>query len=477
MRDAPRAAVGMAGGAGIGKVRLVHVGKPDDMAAVRRALRRGWVSSAALVLPLALNLAVPGVVRADDPEPGDGRSSYRLQAAFEASVHLAWRQRRVDVSTTIRLRNSSGGPVGRIHLNTLAARLGDMELLEVSVDGDRVDHAVRDQTLTLHLAEPLPEDGEAEVRVSYRATIGTSTAGRDHLWTMSGGVARLYRVIPWPSRRVSFGPSRHGEPFVTPASSALRVTLSASRPVVWATSGRRISRVDGREVVVLRDARDFAITASPAYGTLRGMSRDGQTRIIVHTIREDPHLWLRLARRELARFEERLGEYPYRTFRIAEIDRPTAMESAALVWLPRGRSRSNYAYLMAHETAHQWFYGIVGNDGERDAFADEAVADFLARHALGILRDSRCPRDRLDRSIHAYSHACYYETIYIQGGRFLDSLRRDFGAVAFWRALRAYLSDHRFEVAGSARLLEALRAQLGDGVLARYRKRFPSLYP
>lgn len=477
MRHAPLAAVGMAGGTGIGKVRLVHVGTPDDMRAVRRARRPGWLSAAGLALALALLLAMPAVTHADDPDPGDGRSSYRLQATYEAGVHLAWKQRRVEVSTIITLRNSSAGPVGRIHLNTLAARLGDMELLEVSVDGAPVDHAVRGQTLTLQLAEPLPEDGEAEVRVSYRATIGTSTLGRDHLWTVSGGVARLYRVIPWPSRRVRFGPSRHGEPFVTPTSPALRVTLSASRPVVWATSGRRISRADGREVVVIRGARDFAIAASPAYGTLRGMSRDGQTRIIVHTIREDPRLWLRLARRELARFEKRLGEYPYRTFRIAEIDRPTAMESAALVWLPRGRSRSNYAYLMAHETAHQWFYGIVGNDGERDAFADEAVADFLARHALGILRDSRCSRDRLDRSIHAYSHACYYETIYIQGGRFLDSLRRDFGAAGFWRALRAYLRDHRFEVAGNARLLEALRAQLGDGVLARYRKRFPSLYP
>lgn len=34
------------------------------------------------------------------------------------------------------------------------------------------------------------------------------------------------------------------------------------------------------------------------------------------------------------------------------------------------------AAVVAHETAHQWFYGIVGNDEVREAWLDESLTDY-----------------------------------------------------------------------------------------------------
>ena len=96
------------------------------------------------------------------------------------------------------------------------------------------------------------------------------------------------------------------------------------------------------------------------------------------------------------------------------------MESPGLIWIPTGVAASNLRYLAAHETAHQWFYGIVGNDQAKQPFADEAAADFAARYVLGLKRGSRCATATLDRTIYQYSAACYYEKIYIQGGNLLD---------------------------------------------------------
>ena len=96
------------------------------------------------------------------------------------------------------------------------------------------------------------------------------------------------------------------------------------------------------------------------------------------------------------------------------------MESPGLIWIPTGVAASNLRYLAAHETAHQWFYGIVGNDQAKEPFADEAAADFAARYVLGLKRGSRCATATLDRTIYEYSAACYYEKIYIQGGNLLD---------------------------------------------------------
>ena len=64
--------------------------------------------------------------------------------------------------------------------------------------------------------------------------------------------------------------------------------------------------------------------------------------------------------------------------------------------------------------------------------------------------------DRLDREIRAYSDRCYFEVIYVQGAKFLDNLRRDYGNARFMAAIRAYTRDNRHDISNNARLLEAL---------------------
>jgi aminopeptidase N len=161
-------------------------------------------------------------------------------------------------------------------------------------------------------------------------------------------------------------------------------------------------------------------------------------------------------------------------YQLAQTAGGYGMESPGLTWIPGG-ARS-LGYLVAHETAHQWFYGIVGNDQARRPFADEAAADFVARYALGLKRGSRCSAQTLDRSIYRYTALCYYEVIYIQGGNVLDSLRQRMGSTRFWGAIRRYLGDHRFGLSSTKTLLDALDAATPLSFSATYRSRFPSLY-
>ena len=105
------------------------------------------------------------------------------------------------------------------------------------------------------------------------------------------------------------------------------------------------------------------------------------------------------------------------------------MESPRAIWIP-GNSATQPHYLVYHETAHQWFYGLVGNDQAREPFADEAAADMLARTVLGTLRSSHCASDELDRAHAGYSASCYYEVIYIQGANFLNRTRDKMGTTS-----------------------------------------------
>jgi aminopeptidase N len=152
------------------------------------------------------------------------------------------------------------------------------------------------------------------------------------------------------------------------------------------------------------------------------------------------------------------------------------MEGPGVIWIPRGTASTSLTYLVTHETAHQWFYGLVGNDQASQPFADEAAADFLARHSLGMRRASRCSTARLDLSIYGYSKACYYEIVYIQGGNLIDDVRRKMGGTAFWRALRGYIADSRFELSRTQDLLTALDDGTSLNLRPIFEKRFPRYY-
>ena len=118
----------------------------------------------------------------------------------------------------------------------------------------------------------------------------------------------------------------------------------------------------------------------------------------------------------------------------------------------------------------------MGNDQSTDAFADEALADYFSRKAHLSIRSSRCKTDRLDREIRAYSGRLLLRG-HLRPGRALPRQpARGLRLGKFKAAIRAYTKDNRDDIANNARLLEAFRAEMGDGVLQRYRSRFPSLY-
>ena len=313
--------------------------------------------------------------------------------------------------------------------------------------------------------------------ISYRARLRTTTTGRDFLWTRVGGIAHIYRFIPWISRRIPYGPSAHGEPFVTGVSPFVRVDVDSDRPLVWATSGQPSGGSGNTSTFIAREVRDFNIAASPNYRTKSIQSKDGRVKIVAHTTGSMP------AGSSDSPAPSSLDSSGSPASPIPTRCTGSPNPGAAWRWSRRrwpgshdSRSVADQAFLVSHETAHQWFYGIVGNDQATDSFADEGMAEYLSRTARGFLRASRCKLDRLDKSIHGYRPGCYYETVYVQGALFLDGLRRDFGDKPFRRAIRHYAKENAFGMGSDRRLLEAFRDEMGNKVLKRYRQRFPSLY-
>jgi hypothetical protein len=401
-------------------------------------------------------------------------TSMNLSAEYSATVRLSFATRAFRVYEAIVVTNISGRAIDRLELNTIAARLGGMRITEASVDGAPVHPTVTDQTIHFPLGGILDPGATTIVRLTYRATLRSTTSGSSWLFTRANGILEAHRWLPWISRPTPFDRPNHGDPFVTGVSPRVRVTIVSDRVLRYATTGNQVAGSGLSKTFEARDVRDFAFTAAPDYAvrsttvggvTIRVWSRPGFSAATV----------LAAARTALAKESALLGPYPYSTYDVAQTAGGFGMESPGLTWIPTGAG--SLSYLVAHETAHQWFYGIVGNDQARQPFDDEAAADFVARYALGLRRASRCSTARLDLTIYQYSSACYYEDIYIQGGNLLDDTRKAMGSTPFWAAIRDYLAANRFKIATTKTLLETLDGHTSlDLGATRFRTRFPSIY-
>ena len=411
--------------------------------------------------------------------PGNvNRTSLSLRATYVVNASLLVDTGALTVSTTITARNDSGAGIDRVELNTIAARLGSMTITSASVDGVAKTVTVSDQTLLVPLGGVLPAGATAVVKVAYKATLKNSLTGSNWMFTRYDGTIALYRWIPWVSLARPFDRPNHGDPFVTPTAPSVTVNLSLDKARILASShgglpttasktwSYTISNVRDASIVL---ASDFTVSKRSVDGiSIRAYSRPGG--VSGATLAD-------LAVQALDRQAARLGlAYPWGSFTVVETAGGYGLESPKLVWIPDNTLSGNLKYLVYHEIAHMWFYALVGNDQQREPFADEAPADMLARSVLGTIRSSRCSTDELDKKITGYSSSCYYEVIYIQGGGKLNTYRSQMGTTLFWSTMKAYLVKYSHQIGGTKKLLDMLLAASSYDLLPNFKIRFPTLY-
>jgi hypothetical protein len=144
-------------------------------------------------------------------EPGEvDRSSLNVSATYDVNALISVGSGAIEMAARIEVKNESGESIDRLELNTVAARLGLIEVTESSVDGKRVKTRVNDQTLVVPLDGVLPDGATATILIGYRATLSSSLAGSDWMFSKVGGTIAMHRWIPWVSRAIPFGRPRAG---------------------------------------------------------------------------------------------------------------------------------------------------------------------------------------------------------------------------------------------------------------------------
>lgn len=119
-----------------------------------------------------------------------------------------------------------------------------------------------------------------------------------------------------------------------------------------------------------------------------------------------------------------------------------------------------------HELAHQWWYGIIGDDEYANPWLDESFADYSTDLAQGI-DGSGCwhpswqsSAERISNSMAYWdTHSSRYGTVvYSYGKCALHDLRRLIGTTAMTTLLRSYAASHWYGVSTPADFKAAAQA-------------------
>jgi hypothetical protein len=227
-----------------------------------------------------------------------------------------------------------------------------------------------------------------------------------------------------------------------------------------------------------RAVRDFAVAVGRFTITRATVAVPRPVRVTIgaeKTSGARPQSFLPPIREALQSYSARFGPYPWSTYTAAVMSdfAVGGYEYPTLVFL--GSASGHQA---AHETAHQWFYSLVGNDQARDPWLDEALAAWSETaveptHSLAYFEGQRIPdalRNNLGQPLTFWDplgFPAFFTGLMAQGVQALAMLG-DPATVDC--ALRLYAQTNAYGIATNDKLLTALQGFFpnAEAILAGY---------
>ncbi|HEV7685553.1 MAG TPA: hypothetical protein VGQ80_03230, partial [Acidimicrobiia bacterium] len=219
-----------------------------------------------------------------------------------------------------------------------------------------------------------------------------------------------------------------------------------------------------------RAVRDWAATVAPMR-LGQASAQGGRTTVVVGVAEGaagDPQGLAARNARALDDLAAHFGEYPYPRLTIGVTSGLTGgIEFPTHIFLGSGVATVH----LVHEVAHQWFYGLAGDDQFRDPWLDEGLATYGESRVDGALayqRSRAIPaygRGHLGETMAYWSRAdgsTYFVSVYVGGVQALGALADRLGGYApLDCALRRYVHDRAYTVSRPSDFLAALTAQSG----------------
>lgn len=435
----------------------------------------------------------PAASAQSEPLAG-GRSRYEMDVTLDTDAS------RLTETVTVTFANHSGQPweqvcftdfVPAVQEHAQPGAYTSAVTAVTGIDGGALEYVSdREQCLlTVTLPQPLEPGSVTSVTIRYEADVPQTQGERFQQASFPGSSGVTYRLCqfypmlcPWRDGAFVHHPyAFSGEAFFTEcADYRLRLRLPEQFTVIASGDELLAETEDGQALwqIVGENMRDLVITATTEFAQPFTGQVDGVTINSWGTPEQagQAERSLQIAMNSVELFDRLFGQYPYDELDICVAYMPGSaggIEYPGLVEIIQAdvSGEATFAAAVAHETAHQWFYAVVGNDQYDEPFLDEGFASFCEylyrEYVLGESREDLAadiegvriymdevldqPGFQLDLTYGDYQQADgdgsglhYYFAIYELSDVFFWQVRQAMGDQAFYGMLRSWYESQRF---------------------------------
>jgi hypothetical protein len=347
-------------------------------------------------------------------------------------------------------------------------------------DGQAVsNYTIQTGQISIPLPEPLGPGGSIDLSINYELRLPSPAPSADVRPVPFGYTNRQTNLVDWypfiPPYNPGTGWQAHqagffGEHLVyEQADFDVSIKLNGSSPaaanVEPTTPELKIAASAPAQVegdwhhYQHKEARNFAWSVSREYQVFSTTVGDTTVLSYAFPFHETAgEAVLQTTAESLRLFNTLYEPYPRQLISVVEADFLDGMEYDGMFFLSngfynlfQGQPGEYLIAIAAHETAHQWFYAMVGNDQAVEPWLDEALCTYHERiyyeklhpEALDWWWDYRIyyydPQGWVDGSIYnPLGYRAYRDAIYLNGAIFLEEMRNQIGDEAFF----AFLSDY-----------------------------------
>lgn len=261
---------------------------------------------------------------------------------------------------------------------------GNITISKVCIGSSEIDFAIigeDENILSVPLNDVLRAGCSVEIKIDFSLVIPNC----NHRFGYGDNTLNLGNWYPIAcvfesGQFVTDGYSPNGDPFYSDISN-YNISITYPSSLKFASTGEILdSENSGNQTTAklfAKAVRDFALVFSEKFEVKSATV--GETTInYFYYDDENCEQHLQTSVDALTTFNEMIGEYPYKTLNVVKADfLQGGMEYPCLVYISDDVDvNEEYNNVIIHEIAHQWWYGVVGNNECEYAWIDEGLAEY-----------------------------------------------------------------------------------------------------
>ena len=365
---------------------------------------------------------------------------------------------------------------------------GNIEIKGVSSEDENLNYNIEGEDSNILKVE-LPVEVYPDESITFSVEFATTLANVNHRLGYGNNAinfGNFYPVICMYEEGVGFKTDLYhsnGDPFYSEVASyqveityPAKYTLASSGSLQSTTEeeGVATSKVSGDKI------RDFCFVLSDIFDSVS--QKVGSTTLTYYGYEGDSlSSALEISVKALNTFNELFGKYPYSTLNIVKTNfLHGGMEYPNLVMISDNLEDDEIAYVIVHEIAHQWWYGVVGNDEYNHAWMDEGLTEystllFFEEHEEYNVDTASLVKNAtesyktfvrvytsvngevdtsMDRPLNKFdTQPEYVQCTYTKGMLMFDSIRKSVGDRKFFKALKDYYQGFAYKNASPADMI------------------------